>query len=363
VEGGSEDRVTTHAVVIASGGPTTPNVRCSGTLISPNVVLTVRHCLSRLESPQLTCDRKLGEPAGVPSDLWVNATPWSLPGTTWKNVASWIVPTPSEICGNDVALLVLATAFEASEAEPARPVVREAELRMALSSRLLGIAGFGASSPAASDSGRRRSRFDVPIQCVPGDLSFACGRELDYTDVREFTGGAGPCMGDSGAGALLATDHGVVFGVLSRGNVASGHCSEGVFERTDVWGWLIAKTVLDAAPPGASPVAWARSLFPEPPRTGDFCRGAGSCASDATCVSFDGERSFTCADRCDGARACADGFHCDGNACAPGSVSTASAGGCSVLQRERASHGSSVLLCCATALAVVLVARRRRRPQ
>ncbi len=317
VEGAVEDRITTHAVAVATGGPTRPNLRCSGTLIAPNVILTVRHCISRLSADVATCAQAFAEPIGVPSDLWVNATPWADASTSWKNVTSWAFPEPSRVCGNDVALLVLASPYTDAEATPAEPVLDEGEFRRVVSSRVLGVAAFGASSANGTGSGVRRSRFDIPLRCVPGDPSFACAGALDYIDVREFTSGAGPCVGDSGAGALLPTDRGRVFGILSRGGFANGACSEGVFERTDVWSWLIAKTVLDAVPAGGVAPEWARAAFPDSPRVGERCRGTGErCRGDARCVSFDGARSFTCTAPC--TSGCAADTHCESDVCAPG---------------------------------------------
>jgi Trypsin len=328
VEGGAEDRVTTHAVAIATGGPQSPSVRCSGTLIAPNVVLTVRHCIARFPDPEPSCTGSFPEPSGVPSDFWVTAAPWTLPSDGWRNVASWVVPEPTDVCGNDVALLVLARPFTAAEATPARPILGDRELRDALSTRLVGIAGFGASSANGKDDGTRRSRFDIALACVPGDPSFACGAELDTIDFSEFTGGAGPCIGDSGAGAILTTDHAVIFGVLSRGNLGSGACGAGVFERTDVWGWLIAKTVLGAATPDVPAPAWTKDTFPDHPDVGQRCRGGGDCVGEADCVSFDGRRSFVCAKRC--SSGCSNDSHCESNVCAPGAAPNDTSTGCAI---------------------------------
>jgi MYXO-CTERM domain-containing protein len=281
--------------------------------------------------------------------------PWTLPSQAWKNVESWVVPERIEACGNDVALLVLASPFTAAEATPARPVLTDAAFREALATRLVGIAGFGASSAKDDGGGTRRSRFDVPLVCVPGDPSYSCDAQLDYVDFSEFTGGAGPCTGDSGAGAILTTDRGAVFGVLSRGNLATGACAEGVFERTDVWSWLIARTVLAAATASSPAPGWAVGTFPEHPDVGQRCRG-GDCAAEADCVSFDGRRSFVCAKRC--SAGCGDGSHCESNVCAPGAAPAGTSGGCDV----GPTPGSAPTLAAyAALLAMVATAFVRRR--
>ena len=352
VEGGTEDRKTASAIAIAAGSPSAPDVRCSGTLVAPNVVLTVRHCVAEVPTPLRTCDVDLGAVSESIKDFWVTAAPWTK-DVPWKRVREARVPQPTKICGNDVALLVLEEDFDESEAAVATPVTTSAAFESAAKNRVLGIAAFGATSITGTDRGTRRSRWDVPIRCVPGDPSFACGAELDYIDVREFTAGNGPCPGDSGAGAFVPTDRTSVFGILSRGNLETS-CAEGVFVRTDVWAWLIARTVLDARP-GVAP-AWATALFPEAPRAGEFCHGAGSCGASAECISLDGTRSWTCADRCS-AGACSADHHCENGLCLPGAPSSAADDGCSAAPGSRVNGAPLVVL------ALVLLATRARKRQ
>lgn len=333
VQGGALDRTTSHAVAIATGGPASPVLRCSGTLISPNVVLTARHCVSRLSPEGPSCEKSFGETTGRPADLWVDASSRVAPRTSWKNVASWTLPEHAGLCGNDVALLVLAAPFEAHEVSPARVVLTEAELLAAVKPRRFGLAGFGASSGSDSGFGVRRSRFDIPLVCLPGAPGFACNGALAYIDPSELTGGAGPCSGDSGAGAIVDGDRNAIFGVLSRGDGASEACTEGVFERTDVWRWLIAKTVLQAAEPRASAPAWARDAFPAPAAVGELCLDAAACGESSDCVSVDGRRSFVCARRC--SAGCADSERCESDVCvAAAERERDAASGCSMAPRS-----------------------------
>lgn len=354
VEGGVEDRITSHAVAVVTGGPASPSLRCSGTLVAPNVVLSVRHCLAPASSEHPRCDEELPTPQGTPSDLWVSASPWTSASSSFRQVARWVVPETAAVCGDDVALLVLERPFEPRDATPARLAVSEADVRAALLTRAFGLAGFGAASPDGEGAGVRRSRFDVPVRCVPGEPGFECGRALEYVGVREFTGGAGPCAGDSGAGAVARDDRSLVFGVLSRGDLAGSSCAEGVFERTDAWAWLAAKTVLEATPEGQAPPAWVRAVLPDRPGLGEGCRSGAECGAGADCVSLDGRRSFVCAALCDGS-GCAEGTRCESGICAPGDAPSRRGEGCA------AAGGSAPAWLAGVGGLAWVVAQRRRR--
>lgn len=358
VEGGSVDRATSHAVAIARGSPGAAALKCSGTLVSANVVLTVRHCFAAVVPGPKPCDAKLGPVDGALDDVWVNVSPWTDQGASWKKAASARVPESTDICGDDVALVTLVDPVSETEAVPARPALDAATFLAAAEERRLGLAAFGVTSSRAADIGTRRSRFDIPVRCVPGQPAFACGPELDFMGEREFTSGGGPCRGDSGGGALRASDPGVVFGLLSRGELGQfdGSCALGVFERTDAWAWLIARVVLDASTERAPAPAWATALFPAQPRPGEMCNGNGSCREGAECASLDGRRSFVCVETCTSDATCGTDRRCEGGLCLPRPTSAAAddVGGCSATPRAPRAVSP-------TALGLLVIARRVRR--
>ena len=369
VEGGVEDRSTTHAVAIARGNPGRASVKCSGTLISGNVVLTVRHCVADVIDAPKPCDVRLANPSpSVADDLWVNVSPWTDEGARWKKASSIRVPEgeTNAICGDDIALVVLRDEVSVTEAVPARPVTDEAELLRLVEPGILGLSAFGVTAANASDVGTRRARFDIPLRCLPGRAGPSCNADRAFIGEGELTSGAGPCRGDSGGAAIASGDHGVVFGVLSRGEAGLDEttCALGVFERTDRWAWLIARVVLDASSVSSPAPAWAKNLFPASPAKGQFCNATtSSCGEGLTCATFDDRRSYACATTCMTDDACAAGETCREGGCGPAIDAPPSAAGssCTVgpsLLRGESTSSVSVGI---VAIQLALLLRRRRR--
>jgi MYXO-CTERM domain-containing protein len=259
--------------------------------------------------------------------------------------------------GRLLEALALARGGREAQAARARIATRADEFRAIAKSRSFALTGFGAVDVAGTGNGVRRSRRDSEIRCVPGEPGFECGPDLDHVDPREFTGGSGACSGDSGGGAIAAGDGSLVFGVLSRGKLGET-CADGVFERTDVWSYLVAKTVIDAAPAsGAAAPEWATSLFPPSPAADQFCRETRACGEGHECASIDGQRSWICLASCGAGRACAAGRHCESGLCVSGPAPSASPDGCAIGGTQ---PRSTLLVAAFGALVAAFRIRRRR---
>ncbi len=207
---------------------------CTATLLTPNLVATARHCVAATSADTVRCAE---DPAAfaAPHDtdsLWVHreeelrgslASYGLLPvtggGDELLPVAEVFVPDTPQVCGGDLALLLLGEQLPSSEAEPIAPrldaPVIDGEPYTAI--------GFGAT-PAASEQGARRSREGLLVSCTPESCTGVAGVESN-----EFRGGDGVCSGDSGGPAIDA--EGRVIGIASR----SVDCTESVYSALPLW--------------------------------------------------------------------------------------------------------------------------------
>jgi hypothetical protein len=235
---------------------------CTATLLAPNLVATARHCVAPTSADSVSCADDPGAFAAPYSvnSLWVNhASTLSgslqsfgrLPMTGGSDefvpVAAVFVPDTDDVCGGDLALLLLSEELPATEAAPLAPSLDDPVKR----NDPYTAVGFG-DTPDASGQGTRRSRTGLEVSCAPEDCD-APGN----IEPTEFQGGDGVCSGDSGGPALDA--RGRVVGIASR----SVNCTGSVYSAVSGWREFIRDVAGRAARAGSYPAPeW---LVPEPP--------------------------------------------------------------------------------------------------
>jgi hypothetical protein len=310
IESDAGDAEHRFAVGVVTTPPAGSPILCSGVLLAPNLVATARHCVAAIDSVEVDCatsrfgatfdaaairvttDATLDEAAGSfvgVSRVVVTSDPANLDGG------------PDPVCGDDLALLVLATSIDLPQY--ATPTIDPPMTDATLYTPRVTAIGYGITSPDAPPSSARvrRIKEDIPLACVPQDPAlagcFASPDAMRSMTVREFLSGDGStCEGDSGSGAFEQShfDQGrwVAFGVLSRGAVSpDGHtCVQPIYTRFDAWGPFLVATATSAAADGGYDVPeWA---LPDAGGSGatNALRAEGGGAFGCTAVQRSGRR-------------------------------------------------------------------------
>jgi hypothetical protein len=225
---------------------------CSGTVVSPMLVLTAAHCVENISAGTVSAPANLRVVTG--SLDWTNRGSGQVLGVSQIDVDPTFDATTLD---NDAALLVLATPTQAPSIQLASP----ADSSLTQAGTPAQMAGWGDSYVGESTPPTVLYQGSTVVQsavyCAQQEtldgVLYDPAENLCAADTPSFAVSA--CHGDSG-GPLVATTAGgepLEIGITSHGDANCNPDYPSVFTRADaISGWVSSEIAQTPTPPGTS---------------------------------------------------------------------------------------------------------------
>ena len=180
----------------------TPTHRCSGTLLSPTVLLTAGHCTAGAASAQVWFDETVTLASGYPYSGGITGTPYTHPSFVWS------LPNTS-----DVGVVVLDKKVRDLGAGtlPTLGTLDALATRRGQQEAWFTVVGYGLQEVRPTVMAER-TRLQATVRLVNLGSALTDGYNIHHTGSRG-TGG-GTCFGDSGGPVFLENTN-VIVGITS----------------------------------------------------------------------------------------------------------------------------------------------------